>query len=134
LTNPQGTVWESQVRDRALELRFDSARHPKRGQKHEPDVWVTVPGATRNPVIGALFWKRLVGTKGNGPRQPDGERRVVVLAEEEFWLLLTLIDPEHEVRFEIQAKWAKALNVTRVLGGLRDWLKQHGPSYTEGAL
>jgi hypothetical protein len=125
MTNPQGTRWESEIVSGAQGVNLPADRYPKRGQKGEPDLWIG--HSTPDKTIGVLFWKRLVGKKGDGPRQPDGERRVVVVEYNDFLELIAELDESSPIRhrIEVQAKWTKALNVTRVLGELRSWMKEN---------
>lgn len=48
-------------------------------------------------------------------------RAVVVLDWEDFLEMLEYVP----VTFDVQAKWTERLNVTRVLGELRSWLREH---------
>ncbi len=124
MTNPQGTIWEGKIRDRARAFGFQSDRYPKRSQKHEPDLYIQTMRNDYHFSYPVLFWKRLVGKKGSGPRKPDGERNVVVIGYDDFMEMLSLMGEEGiPLRLEVQAKWAANVNVTRILGGLRDWLK-----------
>lgn len=125
MTDSQGTKWESEIRSRAQARGFNADRYPKRGQGGEPDVWIEPNYSRPQPrYIGIVAWKRLVG-KRSGPqrRKPDGERDTVTLALDDFLDLLEYVDDG--VRVEVQAKWKAALNVTRTLGELRDWIKEY---------
>lgn len=126
MTDAQGTKWESEIVNRAMDAtQFGAGRYPKRGQKGEPDVWIGAPD--KKGSIAWVVWKRLVG-KRSGPerRKPDGERDTVTLTLDDALYLLELArmsDPT--ITVDIQAKWKSALNVTRTLGELRDWTKEH---------
>lgn len=120
MTNPQGTTWETQIRKDMEDAGRRSGRHPKRGQPGEPDVWVGEPDSLEP--IPLVAWKRLV--KNGGPRRvPDGVRAVAVVDWEDFLDMIYYLPPAFT--FEIQAKWTERLNVTRVLGKLKDWLKEN---------
>lgn len=117
MTNPQGTQWESAIVREAQESGAFSGRHPKRGQKGEPDVWIETAGwAGTLPVV---MWKRLVGRKADGRRKPDGEPAVVVIGFSDFMKMLPFLPFD----FQVQAKWTSTLNVTRTLADLRAWMK-----------
>lgn len=122
MTNSQGTVWETEI-VRAASNSHDhrTGRHPKRGQANEPDVYFLYKYGIPDGTIPVVAWKRLVGKKGDGPRQPDGERRVVVIGFDDFIDLLPFLPYD----FEVQAKWTANLNVTKTLAGLRAWMKEH---------
>lgn len=123
MTNPQGTQWESEIRNAMLSAGVKADRFPKRGQADEPDLWIGGPAFDGIPI---LAWKRLVGKKGNGPRQPDGERRVVVIEFDDFRRIvrtLSELKGEDPV-FLVQAKWTTNLNVTKTLGNLRRWCRE----------
>lgn len=127
MTNPQGTIWESEIVNAFKSLGLKADRHPKRGQPGEPDLWIGNPDAT----VGVLAWKRLVGKKGDGPRKPDGERRVVVMEFDDFRQLVKAFNEladkaglTRSISFQVQAKWTTNLNVTKTLGLLRSWLKR----------
>lgn len=128
MTNPQGTQWESEIVNRANDAGLHADRYPKRGQGHEPDLWVGAGDSRRaDELVPVLAWKRLVGKKSQGRRKPDGERDVVVLRYEDFLMMASLID-EHSpttCRYEVQAKWKTNVNVTRVLSGLVNWMKEN---------
>lgn len=121
MTNKQGTEWESEIVQKVQEqdtLYHSADRYPKRGQKGEPDLYIGVPNGKHS--YPALIWKRLV--KGDGQRRkPDGVRAVVVLDWEDFQEMLHYMP----VTFDVQAKWTERLNVTRVLGELRSWMREH---------
>ncbi len=124
MTNSQGTEWETEILERAEPYGLTGLRYPKRAQKHEPDLYLLgVGGQGIGPTrhIGVVAWKRLVGKKDGKPRKPDGERRTVTLELDDFLSLVS--DSDYDYHVEVQAKWAAALNVTRVLGGLRTWMK-----------
>lgn len=128
MTNPQGTKWETEIVLRATQQGMYAGRYPKMAQGDEPDVWIghaSVPSA--DVTIPLVMWKRLVGVKKDGPRRPDGERDVVVMSYNDFLTMAGWIAEEAPVRFryEVQAKWTAALNVTRTLAGLRRWMKEH---------
>lgn len=128
MTNPQGTQWETDLvlAAKAVGLRAD--RFPKRGQKGEPDLWIGTPDV--DSAIPVLAWKRLTGKKSDGRRKPDGARQVAVLDMADFLYLIRELDHCRNflgggqvVTVMVQAKWAAALNPTRVLGLLQSWLK-----------
>lgn len=136
MTNKQGTEWESEIVNNVKkDLSAVSDRYPKRAQIGEPDLFMQFhahAGTIKHTrVLPALFWKRLVGKKGNGPRRPDGVRRVVVIPAEDYLYLLERAS-FHEalrgvgIKVLVQAKWTTNLNVTKVLGELVDWMKSHG--------
>lgn len=122
MTNPQGTTWESEIVGGARDSGspyHNTGRYPKRAQKGEPDLWIGQAEPT--DAIPLVIWKRLVGKKSDGRRKPDGVRAVVVLDWEDFKTMLPFLP----FNFEVQAKWTNRLNVTRVLGELKDWLKEN---------
>lgn len=126
MTNPQGTQWESELRDAARTLHLPADRYPKRGQKGEPDVYIGYPGADN--VVPIVSWKRLTkSTPSAKKRTPDGVRDVVVMRTEDFLMLANRIwmDPRPNIKFEVQSKWTQNLNVTRTLGDLIKWLEEH---------
>lgn len=116
MTNPQGTAWESEI-----ETDTGGLRLVKRGQKDEADVFIE--GSNPTAEIPALFWKRIVKT-GKKVRQPLGERKVVVLRYDDFLDMLEKMD-EYGLSpsVYVQAKWAEQISVTKVLGGLSNWLE-----------
>lgn len=129
MTNPQGTQWESELRDAVRRMHIPADRYPKRGQKGEPDVWI---GHESRPdsIIPVLSWKRLTKNKGAKRRSPDGERDVVVMRTTDFLRLVNLLHNDSRFRYEVQSKWTQNLNVTRVLGELVNWLEEHDENFT----
>lgn len=123
MTNPQGTVWETEIVNGARRIGRNAGRYPKMASKGEPDVWIArdLEWFLSTKSIPVVAWKRLVGTKSDGRRKPDGERHVVIIGYADFLEML----PYLPNRFEVQAKWTSTLNVTRTLADLRAWLKDH---------
>lgn len=120
MTNPQGTVWETDLVNRAKLQGRSAQRYPKMASKGEPDLFIEGRPGYDLPTIPLLAWKRLTGKKAEGRRTPDGVRAVIVIDAEDFYRDVLPWLPH---RFEVQAKWTSALNVTRVLGDLKAWLK-----------
>lgn len=129
MTNPRGTWFETEIVN-DLSEKFDNleipavaTRRPKAGQKHEADVELRL-GAGRP--IGVLAWHRIVKKDGKKVRVPDGERRVAVLSWDDF---VALLGHAHNGGYwptvYFQCKATQAANVTRILGGLNDWIDQH---------
>lgn len=109
----QGTAWESEIVRRAQDYGLTSARHAEGGSDDVADVWIGAP--TPEPGdITVLAWKRLVG---EGRRQPDGERDVVVMRLEDFLRLIhASVTPMcSDAAVHIEAKARQTLNVTREL-------------------
>ena len=117
----QGTAWETAIVKRAKALGMDANRLPLRGQRGEPDLEIISGDWLTGRTIPAVIWKRLVKGKGK-KRVPDGEKEVVVLSLDDFLSILQGYDLAPRVL--VQAKATERLNVTRVLGDLRDALKQ----------
>jgi hypothetical protein len=100
---------------------MQALRLVKRGEKNEADVYLWGSGGDWE--IPALFWKRIVKKPGKKVRQPLGERKVVVLRYEDFMDMLSVMYTEGVApAVWVQAKWAEQLSVTKVLGGLVEWL------------
>lgn len=118
----QGTRWETEIVKRAKAIGMYARRLPLQGVKGEPDVEVEAPeGYMRT--IGVLFWKRLTPSKGGQRRSPDGAADVVVLTVDDFlWLyeLATLSEAAQAPKLLVQAKATERLNVTRILGDLKE--------------
>jgi len=125
MTNPQGTDWESELVNACKVLRLPAGRYPKRGQKHEPDVWIGMPDMPDS--IPVVSWKRLTKTKeGAKRRTPDGERDVVIIRTRDFLRMVNhLKAANYELNFDVQSKWTQNLNATRILHGLVKWLEEH---------
>lgn len=118
MTNPQGTAWETDIVRRAEAQGLGARRLVKQSQKDEADV--LIEGLSGD--LPALFWKRIV-KRGGKNRSPLGERYVVVLTVDDFLDLLARVDSYGLApRVWVQAKWAEQISVTKVLGGLRNWL------------
>lgn len=126
----QGTRWETQsvvdleeAADR-LEVPVVARRRAKAGQKHEADVEAIYGGGTDR--IGVVAWHRLVKKDGNKVRVPDGERKVAVLAWDDFVKLVSHAADGHgsfQGTVYVQNKAAQQINATRTLAGLREWME-----------
>lgn len=122
MTNPQGTAWETETVNRAKDRGIPARRLVKQSQKDEADV--LMGGDDDSWHIPALFWKRIVKAKKGKPRQPLGERYVVVLGVDDFLDLLERYQHDRDglPHIWVQNKWAEQISVTKVLYGLRKWL------------
>ena len=104
----QGTSWESEFVRRAQSAGLVAARHAEGGSSDVADVWVGSPTPEYGDIT-VLAWKRLVG---EGRRQPDGERDVIVLRTDDFLRILSHVGSPV---VHVECKATQALNVTRSL-------------------
>jgi hypothetical protein len=104
----QGTSWETEFVRRAQQAGHVAARYAEGGTHDVADVWIGDPQPAPGDIT-VLAWKRLVG---EGRRQPDGERDVVVIRTDDFLRILSHVGSPV---VHVECKATQALNVTRVL-------------------